>query len=71
MKKQGITTLPIASLLEQVDRLEMLMRRLLYFDQAPLGLVWGIGWNIQPQQPSGHKPRLFRTIALVGVTSLD
>ncbi|MDZ8070350.1 MAG: ATP-binding protein [Nostoc sp. DedQUE08] len=33
LKKQGITTLPIASLLEQVDRLEMLVRRLLYFDQ--------------------------------------
>ena len=33
LQKQGITTLPIASLLEQVDRLEHLVRRLLYFDQ--------------------------------------
>jgi len=33
LQKQGITSLPIASLLEQVDRLEHLVQRLLYFDQ--------------------------------------
>jgi signal transduction histidine kinase len=33
LQKQGITHLPIASLLEQVDRLEHLVQRLLYFDQ--------------------------------------
>ncbi|MBR8833595.1 MAG: two-component sensor histidine kinase [Stigonema ocellatum SAG 48.90 = DSM 106950] len=33
LQKQGMTSLPIASLLEQVDRLEHLVRRLLYFDQ--------------------------------------
>jgi len=33
LQKQGITTLPIDSLVEQVDRLEHLVRRLLYFDQ--------------------------------------
>ena len=33
LRKQGLTTLPIASLLEQVDRLEHLVQRLLYFDQ--------------------------------------
>ncbi len=33
LQKQGITTLPICSLLEQIDRLEQLVRRLLYFDQ--------------------------------------
>jgi len=32
LKKQEITHLPIASLLEQVDRLESLVQRLLYFD---------------------------------------
>ncbi len=33
LQKQGITTLPIDSLVEQVDRLEQLVRRLLFFDQ--------------------------------------
>ncbi len=33
LQKQGIATLPIVSLVEQVDRLEHLVRRLLYFDQ--------------------------------------
>ena len=33
LQKQGITSLPISSLLEQVDRLEHLVQRLLYFDQ--------------------------------------
>lgn len=33
LQKQGITSLPIASLLEQVDRLDQLVKRLLYFDQ--------------------------------------
>ncbi len=33
LQKQGITTLPTASLLEQVDRLEHLVQQLLYFDQ--------------------------------------
>ncbi len=33
LKQQGITTLPIDSIVEQVDRLEHLVRRLLYFDQ--------------------------------------
>lgn len=32
LQKQGLTTLPISSLLEQVDRLDQLVRRLLYFD---------------------------------------
>ncbi len=32
LQKQGLTHLPIASLLEQVDRLEHLVQRLLYFD---------------------------------------
>lgn len=32
LQKQGFTTLPIDSLIEQVDRLEHLVRRLLYFD---------------------------------------
>jgi signal transduction histidine kinase len=31
--RQGMTTVPMASLLEQIDRLEQLVRRLLYFDQ--------------------------------------
>lgn len=33
LQKQGLNTLPIASLLEQVDRLEHLVQRLLYFDE--------------------------------------
>ncbi|MBV9387437.1 MAG: hypothetical protein JOZ78_13535 [Chroococcidiopsidaceae cyanobacterium CP_BM_ER_R8_30] len=33
LQKQGITDLPSASLIEQVDRLEHLVQRLLYFDQ--------------------------------------
>ncbi|QKQ73155.1 nitrogen regulation protein NR(II) [Nostoc sp. TCL240-02] len=33
LQKHGLQGLPIASLLEQVDRLEQLVRRLLYFDQ--------------------------------------
>ncbi|QDL09178.1 two-component sensor histidine kinase [Brasilonema octagenarum UFV-E1] len=33
LRKQGLTTLPIDSLLEQVDRLEHLVQRLLYFDK--------------------------------------
>ena len=34
LQKQGITNLPLPSLLEQVDRLEFLVKRLLYFDQT-------------------------------------
>jgi len=33
LQQQGMTTVPMASLLEQIDRLEQLVRRLLYFDQ--------------------------------------
>lgn len=33
LQKQQITNLPLASLIEQVDRLEHLVQRLLYFDQ--------------------------------------
>ncbi|MBW4594460.1 MAG: two-component sensor histidine kinase [Brasilonema angustatum HA4187-MV1] len=33
LRKQGLTTLPIDSLLEQVNRLEHLVQRLLYFDK--------------------------------------
>lgn len=34
LQRQGITNLPIPSLLEQIDRLESLVRRLLYFDKT-------------------------------------
>jgi signal transduction histidine kinase len=34
LQRQGITNLPISSLLEQVDRLETLVKRLLYFDKT-------------------------------------
>lgn len=34
LQRQGITNLPLPSLLEQVDRLELLVKRLLYFDQT-------------------------------------
>ena len=34
LQRQGVTNLPIPSLLEQIDRLESLVRRLLYFDKT-------------------------------------
>lgn len=34
LQRQGITNLPLPSLLEQIDRLELLVKRLLYFDQT-------------------------------------
>lgn len=34
LQRQGMTNLPISSLLEQIDRLESLVRQLLYFDKT-------------------------------------